>query len=75
MTTQDLLHVPYNSESYGFGTGRPIKWYSLKALEDAALAKHGAAGLAKKRAAREKRRLNQQRKIEQAKRSKEQFEN
>ena len=55
LTTKDLLDVPYQSESYGFGCGRPTKWYRVHHLEAAATAKHGAAVLAKKRAQRKKR--------------------
>jgi hypothetical protein len=55
LTTNDLLGVPYKSDSMGFGTGRPTKWYKCSALEAAALKKHGTEGLAKKRAQRAKR--------------------
>jgi len=66
LTTQDLQCLPYQSESMGFGTGRPTKWYQCNDLEVAAQAKHGAAGLAKKRAARQKREENQRQKEQAA---------
>ncbi|CAB9509309.1 expressed unknown protein [Seminavis robusta] len=71
LTTKDLAHVPYKSESFGFGTGRPTRWYKFDDLEAVALAKHGAAGLAKKRAARKKRQFNQQQKELAAQKAKE----
>jgi hypothetical protein len=62
LTTNDLLGIPYKSESMGFGTGRPTKWYKCSTLEAAALRKHGTEGLAKKRAQRAKREEKQHQK-------------
>lgn len=55
LDTKDLIRLPYESEYAGFGCGRPTKWFQLEILERAATAKHGAAGLAKKRDQRKKR--------------------
>ena len=71
LTTKDLVGVPYESDSLGFGMGRPVKWYSFDNLEAVAIAKHGAAGLAKKRAAREKRQQTQKLKETAAQQAKE----
>jgi hypothetical protein len=62
LTTNDLLGVPHKSDSMGFGTGRPTKWYKFSTLEAAALKKHGTEGLAKKRAQRAKREEKQHQK-------------
>ena len=62
LDTKDLANLPYESESLGFGCGRPTKWYKLDILEQVAVAKHGAAGLAKKRDQRKKRQENQRQK-------------
>lgn len=62
LDTKDLAHLPYESEYGGFGCGRATKWFKMDLLERVAEAKHGAAGLAKKRAQRKKRQEKQRQK-------------
>ena len=62
LDTKDLANLPYESEPGGFGCGRATKWFKMDLLERVAEAKHGAAGLAKKRAQRKKRQDNQRKK-------------
>jgi hypothetical protein len=64
LTTDDLQDVPYETVSFGFGTGRPMKVFDEEDLEAAAIAKHGKEELAKKRAAREKRENNKRKRDE-----------
>lgn len=66
LTADDLRAVPRETLSFGFGTGRPMNVFDDADLEAAAIAKHGIAGLAKKRAARQKREENKRKRDESA---------
>mmetsp|Transcript_15229 Transcript_15229/g.33134 ORF Transcript_15229/g.33134 Transcript_15229/m.33134 type:complete len:251 (+) Transcript_15229:288-1040(+) len=58
LSADDLSEVPRETLYGGFGTGRAMYIFNEDDLEAAALAKHGEMGLAKKRAARQKREEN-----------------
>lgn len=66
LAADDLHALPKQSLYGGFGTGRAMNLFDESDLEAAAIAKHGEAGLAKKRAAREKREGNKRKRAEAA---------
>ena len=66
LTTDDLIDLPRRSQKAMFGCGRGSTFYREEDLQAAAIRTHGMAGLAKKRAAREKREDNKRKRDEDA---------
>ena len=70
LSAAQLSQVAKTGGGAMWGAGRFPTFYSVKDLERVALKVHGAAGLAKKRAAREKRQANKDQKLKETQKKK-----